>query len=186
MEITTILDRLSAGDAGAGNELFEQLYPELRDMAARLFRSQRANHTLQPTALLNEAYLKIARPGVVAFADRAHFMAVAARAMRQVLVNHARDRSAGKRGGGVDRRRVTLSGAAAPGSDRALDVLVVDDALGELLRLDERQGRIAELRCFGGLTNREVAEVLGVSLRTVELDWRMAKGWLAGRLGDDD
>ena len=184
MEVTTILKRLRDGEDAAGGELFERLYPELRAMAARLFRSQRAGHTLQPTALLNEAYLKIVRPGGGDFADRAHFLAVAARAMRQILVNHARDRSAAKRGGDVDRRRVTLSGEAAPGSDRALDVLVVDDALTALRELDERQAKIAELRCFGGLTNREVAEALGVSLRTVELDWRMAKSFLARHLGE--
>jgi RNA polymerase sigma factor (TIGR02999 family) len=183
MEVTTILERLREGDDGASGELFDQLYPELRAMASRLFRSQRSSHTLQPTALLHEAYLKMAGPGDrAAWQDRAHFLAVAARAMRQVLVNHARDRSAQKRGGGLDRRRVTLSDAVAPGSDRAVEVLAIDDALSELAALDERQARIAELRCFGGLTNREVAEAVGVSLRTVELDWKMAKGWLAQRL----
>jgi RNA polymerase sigma factor (TIGR02999 family) len=185
VEITTILRRLREGEEAAGGELFERLHPELRAMAARLFRSQRPGHTLQPTALLNEAYLKIATPGVGAFADRAHFLAVAARAMRQILVNHARERAAAKRGGGRDRRRVTLSGAAVSGEGRILDVLVVDDALEALGRLDERQARIAEMRCFGGLTNREVAASLGVSLRTVELDWRMAKTTLARLLEAD-
>jgi RNA polymerase sigma factor (TIGR02999 family) len=186
MEVTTILERLREGDAQAGGELFDRLYPELRAMASRLFRSQKPSHTLQPTAVLHEAYLKMAGAGEkgAAWQDRAHFLAVAARAMRQVLVNHARDGSAKKRGGGVDRRRVTLSDAVAPGGDRGVEILAIDDALAELARLDERQARIAELRCFGGLTNRETAEALGVSLRTVELDWRMAKGWLARRLGD--
>jgi RNA polymerase sigma factor (TIGR02999 family) len=164
--------------------MFGMLYQELRGMAGGIFRSQKANHTLQPTALVNEAFLKMIRPakGPAPWQDRAHFLAVAARAMRQILVNHARDRSAKKRGGGEDRRRMTLAEVAVPGLAKDLDVLAVDEALTALRELDEEQAKIAELRFFAGLTNREVAEALGRSLRTVELEWKMAKAWLAERL----
>jgi RNA polymerase sigma factor (TIGR02999 family) len=182
-ELTDLLGRMRDGDEAATAALFDRLYPELREIAGRVFRSQRRDHTLQPTALVNEAWLKMARPagGAPDFADRAHFLAVAATAMRQILVNHARDRSAQKRGGGVDRRRLTLAGVVLPDRDPA-EVLTVDEVLTELRSLNERQAKIAEMRFFGGLTNPEIAAALGVSLRTVELDWKMAKGWLAGKL----
>lgn len=178
-EVTVLLRRLKAGESGAAEELFALLYSELRAIAGSLFRSQRQDHTLQATAVLHEAYLKMVRGGE--YADRTHFLSVAARAMRQVLVNHARDRAAQKRGGGAG-ARVTLAGIAESPASDALDVLAVHEALEELQRLDERQARIAELRFFGGLTTEEAAEALGVSPRTVELDWRMAKDWLARRL----
>lgn len=182
-EITRILGKLREGESGAAEELVGRLYPELREIAGRIFRSQRGHHTLQPTALVNEAWLKMMSPERDAgdYRDRTHFLAVAATAMRQILVNHARDRNALKRGGGVDRERVTLSGVVVPEGDGA-DVLAVDEALRELAELSPRQARLAELRFFGGLTNREAAEALGVALRTVELDWKMAKAWLAERL----
>jgi RNA polymerase sigma-70 factor (ECF subfamily) len=182
--VTMMLGRAREGDAAAAGDLFNLLYGELRGMAGGLFRSQRRNHTLQPTALVNEAFVKIIRPekGPTPWEDRTHFLSVAARAMRQILVNHARDKAALKRGGGLDAKRVTLSDAAMPGSDRQVDVLTVEEALQNLAVLDEEQARIAELKFFGGLTNREVAEVIGRSLRTVEMQWRMAKTWLAGHL----
>jgi RNA polymerase sigma factor (TIGR02999 family) len=164
---------------------FDELYRELHEMAGRIFRSQRSNHTLQATALVHEAYLKMAgREG--AWNDRTHFLATAARAMRQILVNHARDRGAAKRGGGVDRQRVTLSGVPLPEGALDLDVLSLHEALEELGTLDPRQARIAELRTFGGLTNKETAEAVGVSLRTVELEWRMAKDFLSRKLDDGE
>jgi RNA polymerase sigma factor (TIGR02999 family) len=184
VDLETALLRANAGEPGAEHELFGLLYGELRALAERVFRSQRRSHTLQPTALVHEAYLKLARPGGRGWNDQAHFMNLAARAMRQILVNHARDRKAEKRGGALAGHRVTLSGLEDELDDR-LDVLAVDDALGELTRLDERQGRVAELRLFGGLTNGEAAQVLGVSLRTVEMEWKMAKAWLSTRLRSD-
>jgi RNA polymerase sigma factor (TIGR02999 family) len=186
-DVTVILERVRGGDSDAAGELFTLLYGELRGLAGNLFRSQQAKHTLQPTALVHEAFLKIMKPadGPSPWQDRAHFLAVAARAMRQILVNHARDRSAKKRGGGIDARRLTLAGVAVPAPGNEVEVLAVDEALEELKRLDEAQAKIAELRFFGGLTNREVAEVLGRSLRTIELEWSMAKRWLASRLGDE-
>ena len=183
-DITRVLSRVRDGDAEAAGELFDILYPQLHGLAGAIFRSQRANHTLQPTALVNEAFLKMVKPDKdpAPFTDRAHFLAVAARAMRQILVNHARDKSAAKRGGGQDFRRVTLAEVSGPDQGRELEVLAVDEALTELAALDAEQAKIAELRFFAGLTNREVAEVLGRSLRTVELSWKMAKGWLAEKL----
>ena len=182
--LEALLARVRAGDQAAAGDLFTAVYAELRALAGSLFRSQKQGHTLQPTAVVHEAYVKMLRAaaGGADWRDRAHFFNVAARAMRQVLVNHARDAKAEKRGGS-DQRRVTLGDADGGEEPRVLDVLAVNEALEELSRLDERQARLAELRFFAGLGNKEIAEVLGVSLRTVELDWKMAKSWLASRLG---
>lgn len=163
--------------------LFGALYDELRAQARRLFASQNASHTLQPTAVVHEAYLKMGagKAGAGGWNDRAHFFRTAARAMRQILVNHARDRSAQKRGGGKA-RRVTLADAAVPGRD--LDVLAIHEALDELAEINERHAQLAELKFFAGLTNEEAANALGTALRTVELDWKMAKAWMAERLAN--
>jgi len=182
--VTAILHRMSEGESAAADELLPLVYDELRSMAARLFRSQPAQHTLEPTALVHEAYLKLAgsepdRRG--AWQDRAHFLAVAARAMRQVLVNHARDKGAQKRGGKDAWCRVTLAQADAASAPQ-LDVLGIHEELEALQAIDPRQGRIAELRIFGGLGLDETAEVVGISRRTVALEWKMAKAWLARRL----
>jgi len=156
----------------------EDVYAHLRAVAGTYFRGRAANHTLQPTALVHEAWLRMAKSDS-APTDREHFMAVAARAMRQILVDHARRRGAQKRGG--DRERISLTGLPgdAPGE---LDVLAVDAALTELAQLNERQARIVELRFFGGLTVPETADALDVSVATVEKDWRRARAWLYGKL----
>jgi len=181
-DVTVLLHRLRDGEPDAGSELFGMLYGELRALAGAIFRSQRASHTLEATALVHEAYLKMVRPDSnAAWQDRAHFFSVAAKAMRQILVNHARDKAALKRGGGAG-RRVTLADQVSPVLGHELDVLAVHEALEELAALDERQARIAELRFFSGLGNKEIAEVLGIALRTVELDWKMAKDFLGQRL----
>ncbi len=182
--MTLLLQRMEQGDPGALDELLPVVYDELRVIARRFFRVQRSNHTLQPTALVHEAYIKVlgdraARPK--GWNDRAHFLSVAAIAMRQILVNHARDKAALRRGG-PDAHQVTLTGIADFDDSDALDVLTVHDALEALHRLDPRQARIAELRFFGSLTLDETAEVIGISRRTVALDWKMAKRWLARRL----
>jgi RNA polymerase sigma factor (TIGR02999 family) len=184
--LEALLDRVRAGDQAAASDLFTEVYGELRALAGSLFRSQKASHTLQPTAVVHEAYVKMLRAaeGGANWRDRAHFFNVAAKAMRQVLVNHARDAQAHKRGG-PEQQRVTLDDADGGEEPRVLDILAVHQALEELSQLDERQARMAELRFFAGLSNKEIAEVLGVALRTVELDWKMAKTWLAGRLGPD-
>lgn len=175
-ETTRLLDRVRAGDAKAAEAVFARLYDDMHRIAARLFRSQRRDHTLAPTALVHEAYLKMAGAGSEKhWKDSVHALAVAARAMRQVLANHARDRAAGKRGGDEVRERLTLAGVAGPGGDRDVDLVAFHEALEKLAALDERQGRIAELRILGGLEIAQVATLLGVSERTVELDWRMAK-----------
>jgi RNA polymerase sigma factor (TIGR02999 family) len=186
-EATRLLERVRAGDEDASRELFERLYADMRRIAGRLFRGQRRGHTLDATALVHEAFLKVAGRGNEArWKDGAHALAVAARAMRQVLANHARDRAAHKRGGGLSRARVTLAAVADPaaaGSGGEVDLLDLHDALERLAALDERQGRIAEMRLLGGLPLETIATLLGVSLRTVELDWRMAKETLGRALG---
>jgi RNA polymerase sigma-70 factor, ECF subfamily len=171
----------SQGDAAAAADLLPLVYDELRAIAASMLRGERAGHTLQPTALVNEAYLKIA--GGNPWEGRQHFQAVAAIAMRQILVNHARERGARKRGGG-DWSRVTLSDIAeqAEHASREIDLLALDEALLELERLDPTQARIVEMRYFAGLSNADVAAFLNVSERTVMREWRMARAWLGTKL----
>ena len=142
--------------------------------------NERANHTLQPTALVNEAYLKLVNAARVRWQGRAHFLRVAARAMRQILVNHATARAADKRGG--DWTRITLDDEIAGSPNRVLEVLSLNEALEKLSRNDERMAQIVELRVFAGMPVREVAHVLGVSKRTVDSDWQFAKLWLADEL----
>lgn len=184
--VDALLARLREGDEEAAGELFSTVHGELRNIARALFRGQAPGHTLQPTAIVHEAYFKLLRSAAsgASWQDRAHFFSVAATAMRQVLVNHARDKAAHKRGG-PDARRVTLGDDHGMAAWPETDVLDVHEALEELAKLDERQARIAELRFFAGLTTKEAAEALGIAPRTVELDWTMAKGWLARRLGKD-
>jgi RNA polymerase sigma factor (TIGR02999 family) len=156
------------------------LYKQLRALAGSYFRGQASSHTLSPTGLVHEAFLKLSKtPGE--YKDEAHFLATAATAMRQILINHARDKKAQKRGGPVQ-ERVTLSGVAGGEKDE-LDVLVVDEILKELEALDARGAKLVELRVFGGLTEEELAQVLDVSLRTVQKDWRRLKAWLVDRMG---
>lgn len=181
-ETTRLLDRVRLGDAMAAEAVFARLYDDMHRIAAKLFRSQRRDHTLAPTALVHEAYLKMAGAGSEKhWKDSVHALAVAARAMRQVLANHARDRQADKRGGQEARERLTLAGVA--GSEGDVDLVAFHEALERLSALDERQGRIAELRILGGLEIEQIATLLGVSTRTVELDWRMAKQSLSKWLG---
>ena len=186
-----LLENVRDGDPGASDELFTLLYAELHRIAKSLFGRRRSGHTLQPTVLVHEAWFKMLGGGKEPdWKDRAHFVNVAARAMRQILVNHARDRSAQKRGGGRERERLTVVSPAAPDANKALDLLDLDAALQLLEELDERQARIVELKLFGGLTTAEIAAVVGVAPRTVELDWMMAMTFLAGALdapaGPDD
>ena len=160
------------------NTRLPAVYAELRALAASYFRG-RGSHTLQPTALVHEAFLRLHQhAGQVT--DRAHFFAIAATAMRQVLIDHARRRRALKRGG-AERERVTLSNLAA--FESPVDLVALDDLLTKLAALDGRQARLVELRFFAGMTEEETAEVLGVSLRTVQKEWRKAKAWLLAELG---
>jgi RNA polymerase sigma factor (TIGR02999 family) len=176
LAVTTLLERVRAGDAAAGEALYTLLYEDLRRIAGRIFRRARPSHTLGPTALVHEAYLKLAgADSPERWKDSAHALAVAARAMRQVLANHARGRVAQMRGGGRARADVTLSALLGPGSEMPFEAAAIHEALERLEALDPRQARIAELRLLGGLATEQIAALLGVSSRTVELDWRMAK-----------
>ena len=179
-EITRVLEDLARGDGGASERLLPLVYDELRALAASFFARQSPGHTLQPTALVHEAYLRLAKNDNIEWESRAHFMAVAASAMRQILINHARDKRAAKRGGGL--HKVTLDESVIPAIGGDFDLLAVDRAMQKLADLSERQARIVELRYFGGLTIAEVAHVLDVGTTTVEDDWRLAKAWLAREL----
>ncbi len=163
-------------------QVFELAYGELREIADRLMRSERAGHTLQPTALVNEAYVRLAGSGPTDWKSRAYFFGVAARAMRQLLVHHALARNSQKRGGKSD--RVTLESSSAISEQPRIDVLSLDDALSRLAELDERGARVVELRFFGGLNLDEIAAALGVSRRTVQEDWAVARRWLRRELRD--
>src|SRR5512135_1317036 len=176
-EVTRLLREWSAGDRNALEKLLPLVYDELRRRAGAYLRSERAGHTLQPTALVHEAYLKLVGGEAIAWKDRAHFFGVAARAMRQVLVDHARARNTAKRGEGhVLVALEDAGGAATP--PRNLDLLDLDRALSKLAGLDERQSRLVELRLFAGLTIEESAEVLAISHATVSREWRHAEAWL--------
>jgi len=174
---TAILAQLADGDAAAAERLMPLVYEELRALAGGYFRQQRADHTLQPTALAHEAFVKLIDQTSARFNDRAHFFAVAATAMRQILTDHARRARAEKRGG--ERRQVNIEDVNAEAANRSqIDLLALDDALAKLERQDPRQHRVVELRFFGGLSMEEIAGVIGVSKATVELDWRAARAWL--------
>jgi RNA polymerase sigma-70 factor (ECF subfamily) len=181
-ETTRLLHALDANDRAAADRLFALVYDELHALARAYFRRQHRSHTLQPTALVNEAFLRLVDQTSVEWNSRAHFLAVAARAMRQILIDHARGRIRGKRGGGLC--RVAMNEGGTPISDSNLELVSLDEALQKLAALDERQSRIVELRFFGGMTVDEVAHVLGVSKSTVESDWRMARAWLHRELSD--
>jgi RNA polymerase sigma factor (TIGR02999 family) len=174
-DLTQLLRRLRAGDEEAGAQVAAAAYGELRKLAARCLRRERPGHTLQPTALVNEAFLKLAANNRAEWRDRAQFYAVAARMMRRILVDYARKRAAGKRGGG---HQVTLEENLVLREEHIEDVLGVDEVLERLEALDPRQGRIVELRFFSGLTAEEIGEVLGISTPTVKREWSSAKAWL--------
>ena len=179
--VTGLLKQVRTTKAREGtDELAEALYPELRRMAGALMRRERPGHTLQPTALVGEVFIRLVDQRDVTWQDRAHFLGVAARVMRQVLVDHARRRAADKRGGGGP--HVTFSEDLAASRD-GLAMLDLNLALEKLAAFDARGARVAELRLFGGLTAEETAEVVGMSERTVRSDWTAARLWLARELG---
>ena len=176
-DATQLLAQVRDGDENAVDALFAVVYDELHGLANNCLRGRQRGNTLQPTALVHEAYLRLIRQDLSSpAADRKHFLALAARAMRAIIVDHARARYSQKRGGG--RQRVPLDDALAQFEDRCTDLLALDEALTELSEMDPRQSRIVELRFFGGLNEQEVAELLSVSLRTVEREWRFARAWL--------
>lgn len=188
-EATLLLERVRAGDDAAAQALLPLVYDQLRAMAGSYFRGQRADHTLQPTALVHEAYVKLVQGADIDWQSEAHFCAVAARAMRQILTDHARARAALKRGGGGGGgevvERVPLEGVTSPSGEHAIDPLVLEEALVRLEQMDERQARIVELWFFGGLTVEQVAMVLGTSTSTIERAWRRCRAWLADELSGE-
>jgi len=180
-ELAQLIEGVAAGDSGAAARLFPIVYDELRHLAAAALRRERASHTLQPTALVHEAFLRLVGFDAANVQDRHHFIAIAARAMRRVLVDHARSRGALKRGDGEHRLCIDdVDVAASNGSD--VDLVGLDRAMERLAALDERQARIVELRFFGGLTVEETAVVIAASERTVKRDWQMARAWLRREL----
>ncbi len=174
--ITKLLLDWRNGDQTALDQLMPLVYEELRRMANHYMRNERKGHTLQTSALVNEAYLRLVDHENIEWQNRAHFFGVAAQAMRRILVDHARARNYQKRGGGA--QQVSLDEAATLAGDRAAELIALDEALQELAKMDERKARVVELRYFGGLSVEETAEALGVSVPTVTRDWNTAKAWL--------
>jgi len=175
-EVTRLLGELKSGRPEAEAKLIPLVYNHLYRLAAGYMRRERPDHTLQATALVNEAYLRLVSQEGRGWQDQAHFFGVAARLMRQILVEHARARGAQRRGGAL--QRIPLDEALEFSPEKSRDLIVLDDALESLEWLDPQQARVVELRFFGGLTVEETAEVLGISPRTVKRDWRVARLWL--------
>ena len=182
-DVTALLDDWSGGNRTALDRLLPLVYAELRHVAARQLRKERADHTLQPTALVNEAYIRLVNQRQVDWQNRAHFFGVSAEIMRRILVDHARRHVAGKRGEGV--RCVSIDEAEDIAAPSEMPVLALNNALDRLEILDAELSRIVELRAFGGLTIEEAAHVLGVSPSTAKRDWRTAKAWLNRELGSE-
>jgi len=175
-EVTTLLAAWSKGDQSALNKVMPLVYAELHRIAHRAWSQHQPSQTLQPTALINEAYLKLANAENASFQDRCHFFAVASTAMRQVLVNHAKSRLTGKRGGG--QVEVSIDDVQPAVHQEAEEIVALHEALDALQAVDERKSRVVEMRYFGGLSIEETAEALGVSIPTVNRDWRLARSWL--------
>lgn len=177
--LTALLVEWHDGDEAAVDRLMPLVYQQLRNIAHRYVRRERDGHTLQTSALVNEAYLRLADQKVV-WQNRSHFFAVTARVMRHILIDHARRRRYAKYGGGA--RQVPIAEASAMSMERAAELIALEEALEDLAKLDRRKSRVVELRYFGGLSLEETAEVLNISLMTVRRDWRAAKAWLYRRL----
>jgi RNA polymerase sigma factor (TIGR02999 family) len=175
-EVTTLLAAWGKGDPTALNQLIPLVYAELHRIARRLWNQHPQNNTLQPTALINEAYLKLVNAENTTFQDRSHFFAVASTAMRQILVNHAKSRLTAKRGGG--RADIPLDEIQRAVDQEAADIVSLHEALEALEAVDPRKSKVVEMRYFGGLSIEETAEALGISIGTVNRDWRLARSWL--------
>ncbi len=183
-DVTVILRELSHGQTGAAERLFNLVYDNLKRQAQGQLRRERKDHTLNATALVHEAYLKLIDQRDVTWQNRAHFFAIAAQAMRRILINYAKARNAEKRGGG--NAAVTLNEEVMPGIARAEELLDLDHALEKLAQLNERQAKVVECKFFGGLNHEEIAEVLKVSVPTVTRDWRFARAWLSRELRGEE
>lgn len=182
-QATVLLHRVGDGDDEAVEPLFSLVYEDLRAIAGSYFRRERADHTLQPTALVHEAFIKLIRPSDASFKSQAHFLVVAANVMRQILTDHARARATAKRGGGAG--RVGLEQIHTPSGDRVFDVVELDEALKRLSGVDEKSARVVEMWFFGGMTTEQIAEVLKISSRTVKRIWRQCRAWLYTELGGE-
>lgn len=182
--LTELLVAWNRGEEGALNELLPEVSDELHKIAGAYMRDERVNHTLQPTALIHECYVRLLEREAVNWRDRSHFFAFAAKTMRRILVDHARARQTAKRGGGVE--PLTLESYLGSESSGIVDLIAIDDAMLRLSCLDGRLGKLVEMRLFAGLNNREIAEVLDVGEATVGRDWVRARAWLARELGGQD
>lgn len=183
-QVTKLLHDWSKGNKAALDQLMPVVYGELRRLANSYLRGERSDHTLQATALIHEAYIRLIDQQTPQWESRAHFFGVAARLMRQILVDHARSRAAARRGG--DQQRISLDDALLFSEDQAAELVAFDEALSRLAALDERKSRIIEMRSFGGLSVEETAEALGVSIPTIKRDFRLAKAWLRRELQMQD
>ena len=175
-EITQLLAEWSNGNQGALDKLYPLVYEELRRLAHRYMRRERKDHTLQTTALINEAYLRLIDQKSVHWENRAHFFSISAQIMRRILIDYARRYQYAKRGGGA--KKISLDDAAVVAKERAAELLMLDEALMSLAERDPRRSQVVELRFFGGLSNEEIASVLKVSPNTVTRDWNLARAWL--------
>lgn len=179
-DITLLLEKAAHGDKTVEQQVFQALYAELHRLAAMTMRRERDNHTLQPTALVNEAYMRLVGQGAISWESRAHFLNAAARVMRNILIDHARSTQALKRPGSA--QRVELENNHPIQVDNPELLLTIDTALQRLEAMDARQARVVELRYFGGLSVEETAKVMGISEKTVKRDWSMARAWLESEL----
>jgi RNA polymerase sigma factor (TIGR02999 family) len=175
-EITQILHEWKNGDKTAVDRLFPLVYDDLKRQAKNYLHKERSNHTLQPTALVHEAYLRLVKLEQMDWTDRAHFYALSATMMRRILVDHAREATADKRGG--EMKRVTLENLPIANEQKIVDLLELDEALIKLAQIDQRKASVVELKFFGGLSQKEIAEVLDITEKTVQRDWQFAKLWL--------
>ncbi len=178
-EITKLLKQLTAGNREAESKLVPLVYEQLRRLAASYMRRERPDHTLQPTALVHEAYLKLMDQRRVSWQNRSHFYRLAARLMRRVLVDHAREVNASRRAKG---QKVALDESLAYSKEKPSELLAIDEALSRLAETEPRLGQVVELRFFGGCSEEEIARILGVSARTVKRDWKLARAWLYAEL----
>jgi RNA polymerase sigma factor (TIGR02999 family) len=182
-EVTRLLHQISGGDASAVERLVPMIYAELRQIAERAMRHERSDHTLQPTALVHEAFLRLVGKPDLSWESRAHFLNIAAQAMRRVLLMHARERRAGKRGGGLD--RVTLDEQLMGSAERGVDLIGLDESLERLAAVFPRKARVVELRFFAGLGIEETARVLEISPATVKREWDFARAWIRRDLAEE-
>jgi RNA polymerase sigma factor (TIGR02999 family) len=179
-EVTVLLRRMAAGDPEVRERLLSLMYPELKRIAESRMRAERRDHTLQPTALVNEFFLELARQNELSWRTRAHFLAVASQVMRRFLIDYSRAHNAAKRGGG--NLKLRLDGLNLLRSGEGLDMVEIDDVLTRLAAEEPRMAQVVEMRCFGGLTYEEIAESIGIDERTAKRDWQVARAWLIGQL----